>query len=477
MQHRLTGETCTAFTPPLFATHSSQHEESTSPYSVSACLLLFLSYRKSNSRAVKMTEVKLHPFNLLPAELQMQIMLWLDSHTLRAASVTSKHLRALILPVLFSKVKFSSLLPNETLVHFAQHCAPFYGHFCQELDLVFSFGPLLESEYDRQRSEAFATILRYTSQNLRKIVLDTAGSSLSDCATTIEMLKTYAFPSLQKLKMRCYDPEEQEIVILGNLLKAVAMKSDVMPSLQSLTLEGQLTLSPPSTSRGDIDTFPLCGGLCMLMASKSGLRELHLKSLDIRTKELHQLLTASVTLETLTLEKLDLLSLHDIFQSLAGTPLQDSLRTLTLHLEYPLIPWGHMRLLAGKQYTFLALKHLNITLNQDQRSTGFSDMSMFALYGSVFRCAQLFFPCLESVNLDKGFSFSPGGAKALAAHIMRAKKTTMPNLRELICASDAPADNLENVGLLLEKCGILVRRPPFARHTSDLADEREESAC
>lgn len=408
-----------------------------------------------------MTAVKPHPFVSLPIELQLQIMARFDLQTLKAASVTSKHLRALALPLLFSKVTISLEISDEILMFFAEHCAPLYGHYFRELELVFSFNPLLH--YNRQKSDVFATIIPYASPSLRVLAFDTTGfdalgTSLSNCATTIKAMRLCSFPKLQNFNLQCYYPTKEEVIILSDLLKDVAMKAEMMPSIKSLALKGDWTLSPDTIRQEYVGYSAFFVNLSLLLASKGSLRTLRLSGFEIEAPHLHHLLKASPNLEELTLEHLYMLSLQNVVESLIDTPMQGSLKTLTVHLKNPPTPNGPMRLPTRKQHIFTALEHLEVTLIPYQKLADWSDRLVFALYASLFRCSQLSLPRLEIVNLDQGFSCYPGREKELAAHIVLAKGTTMPVLRELICAVEAPAENLANVGPLLGNCGINVRK-------------------
>ncbi|KAK9900165.1 hypothetical protein P389DRAFT_192453 [Cystobasidium minutum MCA 4210] len=411
-----------------------------------------------------MTSFRVDLFLGLPTELQDNILQKLDSHEhLLAFSTISRHLRTLVLPLIYSRVDLTSLVPTASVQAFASLCAPLHGRYCRDLNLAFSFKPMLNEEDDQCRAKLFAEILGRCSSNLRSLIFDAAGSSLTDCKATLNAIASGSFSKLRHLDVRCYDPEQDEVTCLANVFNSLACRPSSMPQLQSLALQGEWALSSDRPWQDEIDTSPVFHGLSALLRSRPKITNLRLSHLNVEARDLKKLMTDTTALEKLTLDRLDNFCLQDCLQSLIETPAQYSLKDLTLHMDYQMIPAGNLYFSSKKEHKFPSLQSLELTRNQGQRTGSTSDLSVFALYGSLFRCSQLTFPSLEKVNIDEAFSFTLGTAKTLATHILKARKIAMPSLREIICGETAAQSNVNVIEPYLEKCGIKLTRVGYVK--------------
>lgn len=419
------------------------------------------AYMNSSTKPLgtkKMTELNPDLFYGLPVELQTHIVSMVDGREhLRAMSTSSSQLRTLILPLLFREIEFGPLLSNDKLQHFAEEYAAKYGRHCREMKMFFSLGPLFDTAQDLFRADLFASVLRHTSSNIQKLMLDAVGSSLRDCSATLGAVRDGTFEDLRSLTLRCYDPEDEEITLLAGLLDRMATSPVSMPKLQHFALEGKWELSSRLRLDGDIDTSPIFNSLLTLLDSKSSLTSLTLSHMTIQVKDLSCLFRVASSLKVLTLDSLYFFTLQTCIESLIDTPLQSTLQVLSLHMDCAIIPSGQLRLPNKKEYEFSGLKRFQVSLSQG-RTQATSDMAVFAAYGSLFRCSSLSFPALETVEVGDAFALSSGTARALASHILMARRQSMPRLKKLLCAQSTPDGNLENVAPLLKKCGITLQR-------------------
>lgn len=405
------------------------------------------------------TMIRAELFLNLPTELQENILQKLDSAKhLRALSTATHHVRALVLPLLYAKVTLGPLVSNKSVETFAEHCAPQLGRYCRDLKLAFSLGPMLNVEADLRRAQLFAEILKQCSSGLRSLSFDAGGSNLCHCVATLEAMASGFYPNLTDLDMRCYDPDDDEIASLANVFDAVASSLSSMPQLQSLGLQGEWNLSSRQVWHDEIDTSPIFNSLSSLLHNKPNLTNLCLGHLSINPSHLHRLMKETSNLQSLTLNKLEDFSLQACLDSLLDTPAQVSLQELTLHMRYVMIPSGSLRFKSKQQYDFPKLKMFDLTLNSGNKVAATSDLSVFALYGSLFRCSQVTFPSLETVGLDDAFSYSVGTTKTLAMHLLMSRRKSMPGLKSVLYAHETPDCNIENIEALLGKCGVALTR-------------------
>lgn len=425
-----------------------------------------------------MGEIRASRFYALPPELQVQILSHIDSpEHLRTLSCCSKHLRAVILPLLFYKVHFGPLLSNESILYFAEHCSPRYGQYCRDLHLGFGFGPLLDAEQEEYRSGLFPMILGDTSKTLQKLVFDAAGSSVESCAATLKAMQVTSFPALRSLDLRYYNPEEDEVAIVADLFDTVAKDSAAMPHLKHLALQGNRSLWGRGEAEANFDASSIFRSLSVLIKTKSSLTTLCLAYSGIQALDLHCLFTEARHLQRLTLKKLEYFSLQDCFEILIDTPLQSNLQVLNLQLDYALIPNGNLRLPDRKEYVFTDLKRLAISLDHGHNVSSTSDLAAFRLYGSLFRCSQLNFPSLEVIDMYNALSFSAGSARALTAYILMYKRLRMPNLKVLICADKIPEATVESIAPLLKKGGISIQIGCGETASDESESSQEKQHC
>lgn len=412
----------------------------------------------------------------LPTELQENILQKLDSRKhLHALSTASHHVRALVLPLLYAEVILGSLVSNESIETFAELCAPQHGRYCRDLKLAFSLGPMLDVEADLKRAQLFARVLKECSRGLRTLAFDAAGSNLCDCAATLEAMASGSYPNLTDLDMRFYDPDDDEIASIASVLDAAASSSSSMPQLHSLALQGEWTLSARQAWQDEIDTSPIFRSLSCLLSSKPNLTSLCLGHLSVDSSDLHRLMKETSNLQSLTLTKLEDFSLQACLDSLIDTPAQISLQALVFNMRYVMIPSGNLRFKGKQRHDFPNLKTFDLTFNRGNKVAATADLSVFALYGSLFRCSQVTFPSLETIGVDDAFSYSIGTTKALAMHLLMSRRISIPGLKSVLYAHETPKGNIEIIDALLEKCGVALTRCEPAQKPEVSGKEYSES--
>lgn len=302
---------------------------------------------------------------------------------------------------------------------------------------------------------------------MQALTFDAAGSNLSDCEAALKAIRAAPFPNLRSLNMRFFDPEKEEVKILGEAFTLMASDLTKMPELEKLALQGNWSLCSDIPFEDDIDTSPIFHGLSLLVKTRPSLTSLRLGHLTVQPSDLQRFLQHTENLRALTLDKLDYLSLQECISGLVNTPAQSTLQVLNLHLDYAVIPTGHLRLPSKCVYEFSSLERFDLTLNRGKKVAATADFSVLALYGSLFRCSQLSFPALKVIDMDDAFYFSLETARTLATQLLLARRSSMPKLERILYAHETPSANVKNIGPLLQECGVMLIRQP-----SDRAERR-----
>jgi hypothetical protein len=421
----------------------------------------------------------------IPTELQAHILSLVDSYEhIAALSLASRHMRELTVELLFQDITFTAVTPNAVISTYLELIAPKYGRHCHHLELTFGMSRIdtgLEDANratlfeeilkkcsarldDANRATLFTEILKTCSDQVKSLVLDTAGSDLANTKSALNALGSVSFLELESLTIKCYDLEDHETQVLSDLFASLTRGPSNMPQLKAFALEGHWHLASERSTEEDLpDTSSVFASLKVFLEATKSLRKLSLSQLGIHPGDLKAILADMEDLKELFLEELENCSLQDCFAALMEIQVQTTLQVLNLQLSCPMIPSASMKISSKKIadqgiIIFPALKRLRLSLSYWDQTGSVSDLYTYNLYASLLRSRQLCFPMLEVLDADSAFSVTAGSARVLATYIIMAKRSTMPDLREVICAHQTNADSFAVTSRTLARHGLLLTR-------------------
>lgn len=401
-------------------------------------------------------------FTGLPTEIQLCIASQLadasDIKTLQALAACSRHCRELSVRHFFERVAFTPISSGEAVQNYLTHYAARYGRYCRDLQLAFRLGPTIAEEIEKQRAALFARITEACAPYIQTLFLNSAGANLGDTAETLLAVSSVTFPQLETLRLQLFDVEHQDTETVISFFNGMAQGAVQRPRLREIIVEGYIELlaSEVYTQQAPCQLF---GGLTSFLTNTPQLSKLSLARLSISSLDLRTLLDSAPQLTELALVELDGKTLEDCIMSIMESSAREQLTALEVRLSYGLIPSSSLRLPPTKaRIVFPSLKKLSLAMMRYYTASETSDLGIFCLYTSLFRCPKLHFPALGRIHVHDAFAYSNQTSKIIAAHLCRSKKASFPQLRHLVCSPETPESNYTDLVSAFLICDIALLR-------------------